>query len=356
MEEAVTDRLHNYYTGDYPCSYSTVERLQRYYNSKHSPAVTRKDVRKFLESQDAYTLHQTAFRKLKCPPRVKVWEVDEQWEADLCDMSSVASHNKNVRFILTVIDVLSKFAWTEPVTTKSSHAVTKAFEDILKRANRSPKRLHTDKGAEFYNRKFKHLLNIKHFDHFSSESVNKACVVERFNRTLKSLIYKHFTSSMGYAWLSALRRLTNVYNSRYHRSIKMAPTDAVESLTPLLLKNVYGRKCNGPTKRAFKIGEFVRISKVKRTFEKGYLPTFSEEVFKVNAVHKGQPTRYSLSDLLGEEIKGKFSPQELTLVRKIADKIWRIEKILKRLKGQYLVKWLGFPEKFNSWVSTADVS
>lgn len=355
MEKAVKDQLHTYYTEGYPCSYSTVERLQKYYNSRHSPKLTRTDVKNFLETKDAYTLHQTAFRKLKCPPRVKVWDIDEQWEADLCDMSSVAPHNKDVRYILTVIDVLSKFAWTQPVLTKTGSVVKKAFSDILARSSRKPKRLHTDKGSEFYNRQFSSYLKLKKIDHFSRQSVNKACTAERFNRTLKSLIYKHFTSTGQFEWLNTLEKLTRVYNTRYHRSIKMAPVKAVKGLTPLLLKNVYGKTCSGLKNRKFDIGDFVRISKVKQRFEKGYLPSFSEEVFKVAAIHRGQPTRYSLHDLLNEEIEGKFSPQELTLIRNVPENIWRVEKVLKQSKGKYLVKWSGFPENFNSWVSTEDM-
>ena len=84
----------------------------------------------------------------------------------------------------------------------------------------------------------------------------------------------------------------------------------------------------------FNIGDQVRISKIKRTFEKGYLPNFSKEIFTV-------------------------SKQELQKVIK-PDDVYEVEKTLKkRGRGrnvQYLVKWLGYPNKFNSWVSASEIN
>ena len=83
----------------------------------------------------------------------------------------------------SVIDVLSKFAWVEPVKSKYAPAVTAGFCKVLEGG---PRRLHTDKGKEFFNASFANLM--RHFDiqHFASDSDQKAAVVERFNRTIKT--------------------------------------------------------------------------------------------------------------------------------------------------------------------------
>ena len=63
-------------------------------------------------------------------------------------------------------------------------------------------------------------------------------------------------------------------------------------------------------KYKFNIGDQVRISKIKRTFEKGYLPNFSKEIFTANKFHATRPL-YKLKDYDGEELKGTFYEKEL---------------------------------------------
>ena len=67
-----------------------------------------------------------------------------------------------------------------------------------------------------------------------------------------------------------------------------------------------------------------------------------------------QPPTFVLADYSGEVLKGTFYPQELQKVIK-TDDVYRVEKILKRTKNQALVKWLGYPDKFNSWVNVKDL-
>lgn len=101
------------------------------------------------------------------------------------------------------------------------------------------------------------------------------------------------------------------------------------------------------------MGDQVRISKIKRKFEKGYLPNFSKEIFTVSKQIPRDQHVYKLKDYDGEELKGTFYDQELQKAIK-PDDVYELEKILKkRGRGndvQYLVKWLGYPNKFNSWV------
>ena len=104
-------------------------------------------------------------------------------EADLVIMDSLSKENNGFKYILTVIDVLSKYAW-EPLKTKSGENLVKAFEKILKKG-RKPEKLHSDKGTEFTNRLFQTFLKKKKIFFFTTYNETKASVVERFNRTLK---------------------------------------------------------------------------------------------------------------------------------------------------------------------------
>ena len=117
-----------------------------------------------------------------------VFGIDEQWAADLIEVINIAKYNRGYRYLLTVVDVLSKHAWVQPVKSKTGKAVTDAFEKILK-GRRKPINLQTDDD----NKTFQGLMKRKGIHHFSTSGDTKASVVERFNRTLKKRMYRYFT-------------------------------------------------------------------------------------------------------------------------------------------------------------------
>ena len=94
-----------------------------------------------------------------------VFNKDEIWSADLVDMQAFSSFNKGFKYILTVIDVFSKYAWAVPIKDKSAASVTKTFEKII--SDRILKKLWVDEGKEFYNATFKKLLDKHKIDMYS---------------------------------------------------------------------------------------------------------------------------------------------------------------------------------------------
>ncbi|GIY45143.1 hypothetical protein CEXT_80471 [Caerostris extrusa] len=106
---------------------------------------------------------------------------------------------------------------------------------------------------------------------------------------------------------------------------------------------------------SFKLNDSVRISKWKDRFEKGYKNNWSREIFTIHQILPRQPIVYKLKDLKGEIIEGTFYEKE---IQKVTDSgFYPIEKIIKKKKKkdgkvEYFVKFLGYPEKFNSWVSS----
>ena len=110
-----------------------------------------------------------------------------------------------------------------------------------------------------------------------------------------------------------------------------------------------------PGQPKFAVGEHVRISKYKRkVFDKGYTPNWIEEIFVIDKIIPTKPVTYSIIDLMGEPIRGSFYEQEL---QKAKQQTFRIEKVIRRdnKKKIALVKWSGYPDKFNSWVSFKDL-
>ena len=179
-----------------------------------------------LENELSYTLHKP--RRQRFPTlKVQAEGIDHQWVADLVEMQRLARYNRGVRYLLTVVHVLSKYAWVQPLKAKTGVAMVKAFETILK-GKRKPIQLQTDRGKEFYNRPFQSFLKQHNIHHFSTDGDAKAANVERFNRTLKGRMFRYFTAANTIRFDKVLSSLVQGYNASYHRSIGMAPQDVTE--------------------------------------------------------------------------------------------------------------------------------
>ena len=102
------------------------------------------DVEECLKSQSAYTLHKPAGLNFKTR-LVLAHQIDEQWQIDLVDMSKLLKHNDGFKFIMVVVDILSKYAWLEPLKSKHDIAVKNALKQIFSETIRRPKVVQTDK-------------------------------------------------------------------------------------------------------------------------------------------------------------------------------------------------------------------
>ena len=107
-----------------PGSLGGIDRLLRRAKQLKVPGVSRQVIKQFLKGEQAYTLHKPASRRY-VRNRIYVSGIDAQWQTDLADMQATARQNKGARYLLTVIDVFSKYAWVAPVKSKDAAAVTK---------------------------------------------------------------------------------------------------------------------------------------------------------------------------------------------------------------------------------------
>lgn len=119
-------------------------------------------------------------------------EIDDIWSADLIDMKEFANSNKGTKFLLNVIDLFSKYAWSVPLKDKTGESIVEAFNKIT--ITRKPNKLWVDKGKEFYNKAFDKWLQSKNISIYSTFNEGKAVVIERFNRTMKARMWKYFTA------------------------------------------------------------------------------------------------------------------------------------------------------------------
>lgn len=326
-----------------------------------------KDAEKlYLSTDNAYTLHKQIRRKF---PRRKtvVYGRGHLWQADLIDLSSLSNNNDGNKFILTVIDCFSRKAFARQLRNKTAVEVRNAFISILEENQYvGPVYLQTDKGSEFLNSIFQDLLSRYQIKQYSSENEDiKAAIVERFNKTIKSRMFRYFTYTKSSRYVDKLQDFVYSYNNSYHKSIKMSPEKAdTGNYDGLIFETLYPTA--SPKKKIkwkFNIGDKVRISKYRNNiFEKGYVSKWTTELFVIDSRYTTDPVTYGIKDLTGESIKGKFYSQELQLVLKddvvaFDSDVYQIERIIKtrfnkRLrKKEYFVKWLNYPLSQASWTS-----
>ena len=138
--------------------------------------------------QLSHELHHQIIKKFK-RRKIIVHSIDSIWSADLVMMPP----ERGYKYILTVIDIFSKYSWCIPLKSKTGTEITESFEKIFKDSGRICKKLWVDKGKEFHNKLLKKLLDQHNIELYSTESELKACVIERYNRTLKDMMYRKFT-------------------------------------------------------------------------------------------------------------------------------------------------------------------
>ena len=199
------------------------------------------ELKNILSKEESYTTNKPAKTKFKMR-KVLVYYVYEQLQADLVFMDTKqtgpANQNDNNKYLLTVIDVLSKYARVMPLKGKIGKTITEAFEPIL--STIKPKLLQVDKGTEFYNTNVEAVLEKYDIKMFSTNSDKKAQIIERFNRTLKLRMGKLFDSQNSFRYIDKLQNLVNNYNNTIHTTIKMKPIDAIKPENyDLLINNYY---------------------------------------------------------------------------------------------------------------------
>lgn len=340
-----------YYDPKHPAGFASVPKLAK--ASGYSEA----KVKTWLKAQPTYTLHRQA-RKNYPTRKYIVHDIDEQWQADLADVALIADENSSYHFILTVIDIFSRYAWARPLRSKAGREVAEAFKDIFEEG-RIPKRIQTDQGKEFENHNVLSLFREHNIELFSVKSAYKAAIVERFNRTLKHKLWRYFTMSTKQNWTSILQDTVHSYNHSVHRTLGCRPVDVTAANVGDIRDQAFKNRPKNESKSDIKVGDKVRISKVKHIFAKGYLPNWTEEIFTVESIdRKTSPIIYKLKDYHDEVIEGSFYRQEIQPVIHDDDD-YVVEKILRtqrRDNEQWcLVKWAGYPSNMNSWVRKSDI-
>ncbi|KAF4524513.1 hypothetical protein B566_EDAN011524 [Ephemera danica] len=333
MDKAISKIYHD---ASHPAGFSGYDKLRKYLPRR----ITSLAIKNFLLVQESHTIHKPTVRRFKRDV-VFSYNIDDNWQADLMDVRNI-SH------------VFSKYLWARCLKDKSAVSVRDALKDIFESSNREPITIQSDKGRELINKVVQKYLEERKIRIYSTENSDvKASVAERVIRTLKSKMYKYFTYAGHQRYIEVLSDLVHAYNDSSHRTIGMPPSKVDDSKVKEVWEPMFGKIPNLKNCGSeLKVGDYVRISKTKRTFEKGYEGNWSKEIFKIKRILQRTPMMYELNDYNNDPILGRFYRKEIQRV--LMPEYHTIDKILRTRhigsRTEYFVSWKGYPSSCNSWV------
>lgn len=266
--------------------------------------VSLKDVSEFIKQQEVAQVYKQI-------PRPKVFRhivasgIDAQWQADLIDLPKLAKVNNGYRYILTIVDIYSRYAWCIALKNKSGKQVAQAFKDLASKPpphGRSPSVLVTDNGKEFLNKHLREVLERDNVYHRTNEAGdhNHMGIIERFNRTIKTILEKYRSATGNKNWVNVIEEIVEGYNNSFHATTKRRPVDVASGLQdPEQREQV--------TFKPLDIGTSVRTLINRKQFDKGYEARWTK---KIHVISGRKGNRYYVDD--SEE--RSFKESELLVV------------------------------------------
>jgi hypothetical protein len=296
-----------------PASFSGIDKFRQ--NNKRVPF-------KHIKKLNAYILFKPAPRRfVRCVTTVN--SVNDEWQADLVDITNLRLSD---HFIVTVIDVFSRFAFAELLPNKTKYETAKAFKKIF-RNYRPPKVLYTDQGKEFFS---EDVFNQHNVTHILSTATNKAAIVERFNRTLRQKIVRYSVHANTKDFRPVLQDLIYSYNNTIHPFHGYTPSDVYKMSEPQQLnlrKKIYNEISeddmtlvdlkNKTVLFKFKLGDTVRLAANKGIFDKA--TTFQKwlpDIYTIDQLCPTLPPTYKIRSEKGNLMDRRYYKEELQRVDK----------------------------------------
>ena len=341
-------------------SFSSIVNLQRRAQQEYGRRIPSPSIRAWTSGRKSYTLHKKVVRKFKRRKTI-ARGIGHQYQADLIQFDSLSRYNSNYNYILVCIDVFSRKAFAEAIKRKTGPDVAAALENIFRKSSVIPALLQVDFGKEFFNQHVRQVLDRYGVKMFAVNSEKKASIVERLILTLKRRLFRWMTENNTKRYLDVLDDIIHAYNHYVHRSIGMKPVDVSAENESELWQKQYGNEFPLRVTFRYNLGDRVRIAKHKKTFEKSYLPQWSDEYFFVSRRRATRPPTYKLKSAEGRELVQSFYEEQLQSVRRPElDGLYPVD-IIKSQPGQngrlrHFVHYRNYPPVFDRWLDSAHVT
>ena len=336
----------NYVNPSFPLAFTSVSALKAFY----SPWLTEKELSESLQRVPAYAMKSVRRRRQTLYNPTLVWEAHRHFQGDLIDLSMLASSNRNVHFLLVILDGFTREAAALPLRTKRAEEVALALrhwleEDLLPKLGVPTRRVtrgggrgqqseavknnnplqgaiwHCDRGSEFLGRPFRQVLDAFGLKMTHPAPTRHCYIVERWNQTFKRMLFRYLKSKEDNAYLLQLQTLVRNYNEKTHRMLGMSPHQAARpenyhAVIQKRLEYVGKLALSGSGVRRLKEGALVRIIKEAQPFNKGYKDALSARLFVITGVKTSLPVpMYKLSPLEDDDddepVSGFFYREQL---------------------------------------------
>jgi transposase InsO family protein len=295
----------HYYNLNYPESFTTKTALERRFKGE----IEKNDVDEWTQAQKTITEYAPARKNFLRRPTV-AHKRDSVWAADTAFFISLAKYNRGYKYLVIIVDVLSKFVRAVPLKTKKPAELLQGMKKIFKTAK--PSIFYVDMGTEFSSH-FSKYLKENNIQLWRAHNETKSSVAERYIQTYKLRVYRYMHYNNTKKWIDVYEKILNNMNNSYNYAIKMKPVDCVSlEQQRRAFINLYGTKIGfTPKEDGLEDGQQVKISNLRIPFRKAFLRNFSELPYTlIQKYPKENQTVYTLKANDGEIIKGKFYRKE----------------------------------------------
>ena len=183
--------------------------------------VTLKEIQEVIKGDEVNQLYREVGKmKSEYSPIISPTKLHSV-QMDLVDMRSLnAKANGGYQYLMTAIDVWSRYTVAVPVKSKSTVSTIAGFKEVLQRLG-TMKNLTTDEESAFKSAQFKSLYRQKDIKHWPTPPARKRAVmlVERFHRTLRGLVAKRMKREDTGSWVDVMQAAVSTYNSQPHEGI-----------------------------------------------------------------------------------------------------------------------------------------
>jgi len=282
--------------------------------------ITSEDVRQFLRRFESHQVHQ-GIPKAKVTKPIVVKQAGKYMQIDLSDFSEYKGYNKMYRYILSAVDVHSKYLYARPLLRKTPEKVAEALKDILSTMDNKPSIIQIDNGGEFQGEVSKMLKDMGIKQIFSlSHNPRSQGQIERVQQSIKRLIGRYFTNNNTRRWIDVLDKLVENYNQMKHRTIGKTPEEARDADpeeqrdTAQQIEKAAHKSVEHDLAPLAK-GDWVRISLVKqdalqrKLYASGQRKTgsaqhWTKKIYQVESIHQSKRFQRETYKLAGQE--GRF--------------------------------------------------
>ena len=264
----------------YYSSNSQFTSIKALHDAVKNKGITINDVKEFINKQESHQIFKKPTRIRHYFPIVAKYKF-EILQIDLIDMSNLSRANHGYKYLITAVDVFSRYAFIIPIKNKEANTIIDAIKYFIEKT--SPRIVSTDLGSEFISDAFRKLMSRQGTDinYVDVGDHKKLGIVDRFVRTLRQKINMYMEQHNTSNYIDVLNNIVYNYNHAYHTGIKKIPSEVKEQDEDIIkLTNQKYNKAKQEETKFYKNDKVRYIINLK-AFEKRSLPHWSKTIHSV---------------------------------------------------------------------------